>query len=407
LFSAGRRARTAVVAAVAVTALVAAIIVLAGKSSLFHSGPAPTAAVSDLADQVIYTARTANDAAITLPGMVHDDLVKAGQAHQSIELDEVSYSGDVSASFLDMTPRTGGSSQDPVLRLPDRANQAIEAKISAVEAAVNDPAGAAGGHALYDGLTKADLGHCPVIIVSSGLDLSNPDDFRMLKWSVPAAKVVAQLKNSGDLPALHGPVIFVLVPTTGSQPQLGQAQKDYLESIWTALLKAGGATSVTFIDAEATTATAPGPAAPTVPVPGPPPTPIPQVPVRNGEVRCTLPDSQFIYNEPTLVNAAQTEAALTPCIRAALAEHATFALDGFASYEGPLNAAGQPEVNEPSNITLSRERVKTIATLLVDDLMVPSSDITHMVGHGNADQPDPGNPRSSDNRVVQITYIAH
>src|SRR5437660_1349402 len=75
-----------------------------------------------------------------------------------------------------------------------------------------------GGRALYDGLTKIGFSGEPVTIVSSGLDLANPDDFRSLKWSVPAGELVAELTKAGDLPALHGPVTFVLVPTTGRQP---------------------------------------------------------------------------------------------------------------------------------------------------------------------------------------------
>ena len=93
-----------------------------------------------------------------------------------------------------------------------------------------------------------------------------------------------------------------------------------------------------------------------------------------------------------------------PCVQAALADHATFMLDGWTSYEGPLNAEGRPETNYPWNQQLSDERVTVIATLLVDDLGVPRSDITRMSGHGNLDQPDPGQPRSAANRVVTITY---
>ena len=38
------------------------------------------------ADQIIYTARTVNDAAITLPDAVQKELLQAGLAHQSLEL---------------------------------------------------------------------------------------------------------------------------------------------------------------------------------------------------------------------------------------------------------------------------------------------------------------------------------
>ena len=91
-------------------------------------------------------------------------------------------------------------------------------------------------------------------------------------------EVVANVKKAGALPTLHGPVTFVLVPTAGPQPQLGQAQKNYLKSVWTSLLTAAGATSVRFIDATGTAASSGAPSAPTVPVPGLPVTPIPQVP---------------------------------------------------------------------------------------------------------------------------------
>jgi hypothetical protein len=402
-----------VLAGALVAAFAVGVIFLMGGGSLFQHGrigaivadPAP----ASVAAQIIYTARTANDAAITLPAVVHDDLVKAGQAHQSVELDQVGFSGDVSKSVIDMTPRTGNSSQDPILKVPGRAISVIDGKVSDIQADVNSPGAGLGGRALYVGLTRTDFSGAPVIIVSSGLDLSNPDDFRSLRWSVPAANVVAQVRKSGDMPALHGsPVTFVLVPTAGSQPQLGQGQEDYLDGVWTTLLKAAGASSVTFINADSTAVAAPAPSAPTVPVPGQPSTPtIPSLPAGNDKMTCTVSDSFFVFNSPALINAAQTETDLAPCIKAALAAHATFALDGWASYEGTLfNADGQPAVNLPSNIRLSAARVKTIASLLINELGVPSSDITHMVGHGNIDQPNP-DPRSAANRVVVITYTIH
>ena len=149
-----------------------------------------------------------------------------------------------------MTPRTGNSSQDPVLKVPAGPSRSSTRRSPLIETAINSPAATTGGgRALYAGLTRTDFTGAPVTIISSGLDLADPDDFRSLKWSVPPAEVVAEVKKSGALPALHGPVTFVIVPTVGPQPQLEQAQKNYLKAVWTALLKAAGATSVTFIDA--------------------------------------------------------------------------------------------------------------------------------------------------------------
>jgi hypothetical protein len=245
-----------------------------------------------------------------------------------------------------------------------------------------------------------------VTIISTGLDLTNPDNFRALQWSVTPEEVVAAVKKAGAEPALHhGPVTFVLVPTAGSQPQLGQAQKRYLKAVWTALLKAAGATSVTFIDATATTASSAAPSAATVAIPALPTTPIAQV--RSGNsMTCTVPDSYFIFGTAELADSGLAVQNLTSCVTTALAARTSFALDGWASYEGPLNADGQPEFDYPVNQKLSKERVQTIANLLVNELRVPRPEITRMTWHGNLDLPNPNDPRSPANRVVTITCTA-
>jgi hypothetical protein len=357
----GRRARTSQLSFKSLmAAIVVAIVALAvaGYAVVHHgisTADATVRGADPVADQFIYTTRTANDAAITLPGVVQDNLRQVGLAHQSIALTRVGYTGNVSTSYIDMTPRTGNSSQDPVLIVADRAVPVIDAKISAIETAVNSPAGTTGGgQALYAGLTRTDFTGAPVTIISSGIDLADPDNFRSLKWDVPPEEVVANAKKAGALPALHGPVNFVLVPTAGPQPQLGQAQKDYLKAIWTALLTAAGATSVTFIDANGTTAGSRASSAPTVAVPALPVTPIPPVSAANDTVTCTVPANYFIFNTDKLIDPAKTKQDLTPCIEAALAAHATFALDGWASYEGPLDANGKPAFDYVGSPRLSR-----------------------------------------------------
>ncbi len=258
-----------------VTGAVAAVIgVLAGgfgpliRDLAGHANSTVANSAGSVANQIIYTARTANDAAITLPGAVQQNLLQAGLNHQSIKLVQVGYTSDVSVSYIDMTPRAGNSTTDPPLRVSGRAVPAIDAKISGIQTAVNSPPGTAdGGRVLFAGLAKITFTDAPVTIISSGLDLANPDNFRTLNWSVSPTAVVANVKKTWDLPALHGPVTFVLVPTAGAQQQLGQTQKDYIKATWTALLKASGATSVTFIDATGITASSAAPDAPTVPVP--------------------------------------------------------------------------------------------------------------------------------------------
>jgi hypothetical protein len=391
-------------AAIVAAAVVLALAYLVARHAISAAGAADREA-DHVAAQFIYTAPTANDARITLPYAVQSELLQIGLAHRSLALTRVDSAGSVSTSYIDMTPRTGTSPSDPVLEVNGRAVPVIDAKISAIEKIINSPATATdGGQALYAGLTRTDFTGAPVTIISTGIDLANPDNFRSLKWSVPAEELAAGVKKAGALPALHGPVTFVLVPTAGPQPQLGQAQKNYRNDVWTALLTAAGATSVTFIDASGTTAGPRAPRAPTVQVPALPATLIPPVPAGNDIVRCALPTSYFIFGTAKLVDAARTEQDLTPCINAALAAHATFALDGWASYQGPLNANGQPEFDYAYNLKLSKARVQTIANLLVNDLSVPNSAITHVTWHGNVNQPDPGDPSSPANQVVIITY---
>ena len=146
------------------------------------------------------------------------------------------------------------------------------------------------------------------------------------------------------------------------------------------------------------------PSAPTVAVPALPATPIPQVHAGPGKVTCTVPDSYFVFNTADLIDPAQTIQDLTPCITAALAAHATFALDGWTSYEGPLNASGKPAFNYAVQPHAQRERgSRPLRTCWSTTSKCPASAITHMTGHGNIDQPNP-DPRSAANRVVVITY---
>jgi len=403
-WSFGKSLMAAMVAAAVVLAAASYLMVHHGIRALLVAVDGPAGETGAVAAQFVYTARTANDATVSLPDVVKDDLRRLGLAHHSITLTRVGFDGNVSTSSIDMTPYTGSSSTGPVLKVTGRAVPVIDAKISGIEKTVNYVATTTGGgRALYSGLTRIDFTAAPVTIISSGLDLADPDDFRSLKWSVPPAAVTAQVKKAGAMPALHGPVTFAVVPTAGSQPQLTQAQKNYRKAVWRSLLTTAGATSVTFIDASTTTVSSKAPSAPTVPVPGLPATPIPQISQAKNRATCTVPATFFIFNTAKLIDAAKTEQDLTPCVSAALAAHASFALDGWTSYEGRLNASGKPAVHNPWNRQLSTARVQAIANLLVGGLGVPRSAITRLTGHGNVNQPDP-DPRSPANRVVVITY---
>lgn len=362
--------------------------------------------VVDVVRHIVYTAPTGNSSALSLPTSVKADLQKVGLAHEKVAVTRIEGDGSSSTTVIDLTARTGESPSDPPITVETRALPKIDDKIAAIEVSLNAPA-TSGAQSLYTGLTRTDFSSVPTIIVSTGIDLAAPVDFRSLAWSVPSSEIVARVKKAGVQPALHGPVTFVMIPAAGGQPQLGQAEKDYRNNTWRDLLTAAGATSVNFIDPDTTTTPGVGPAAAPVATLGMPGTPIKPVTPSNdpATATCTIPGSYFVVNTPTLINPDQTVKDLHDCVIKALAAGASFKLEGWTSYEGPLTADGKPAVDSPSNRTLSQQRVDAIATLLTSSLGVKEPAITAKVAHGNTDQPYPNDPRSDKNRTVRITYV--
>ena len=246
----------------------------------------------------------------------------------------------------------------------------------------------------------------PTIIVSTGIDLTDPVDFRKLDWHTPASDIVAAVKTASTMPALHGPVTFVTVPVAGGQPQLGQAEKTYRNTTWKALLLAAGATTVTFVDpATATTATGAPTAAP-VPTIGMPTTPIVAVPDPEDppSLTCSIPGSYFVVNTAELINPEQAVKNLAPCLTKAIEAQSTYRLAGWTSYVGPLTRAGRPAIDRPENRRLSRHRIDTIARFLIDNFDIDAAAITAKDAYGNTRQPYPKAPASPRNRVVTITF---
>jgi hypothetical protein len=327
--------------------------------------------------------------------------------NERLALTRVDSTSSVDTQIVDLTPRAGEAPDSPVLKVQSRAEQAINKKIDDLEATMNASTASTGNRALFAGLTKINFGQGPVTIVSSGLDLASPVDFRKLNWIVPPHQVVDSVRQAGELPDLHrAPVRFVLVPPAAGQEQLRAAQKRYLTDVWTALLDAGNASSVTFIDANGVDAASATPA-PAVAVPTLPGTPVEPVtdPADPKRTLCRLVSSTYFeFDSPALVDRARTIADLRPCIETALATGAALELDGWASYEGALSAEGKPITDFPKNRALSTARAQTIADLLVRDLEVPRNKITRITGHGNTDQPDP-DPRSPANRLVVVSYV--
>jgi hypothetical protein len=388
--------------------LAVALLVAAGLASFLWAQESTTA----VARQFVYTAPTANDVALSLPDTVKADLREIGLRHERIAWTRVESTSAINTTVIDMTPRAGNSPNSPVLKVHDRAIQAIDTRISGLEAGMNAAKASTGDHALFAGLTKISFGDAPVTIISSGLDLVAPVDFRALNWTVPSKEIVTNVKEAGELPNLHeAEVTFVVAPTAGTQDQLREAQKTYRNDVWTALLTSSNAASVTFVDATGTDATGTDAAsltpAPPIPIPALPKTPVEPVkdPVNPKKTLCSLPGSiYFRADEPVLIDRSRTVQDLQPCISAALAANATYELDGWTAYVGALAANGAPAIDSPANRALSTARVQAIADLLVSDMKVAPEKITRRTGHGNVDQPYP-NPRDPANRLVVISYL--
>jgi len=315
--------------------------------------------VGNVARQIVYTAPTSNDGVVSLPDSVKADLRQLGLHHERISLTRVDSTGDVATTIVDLTPRVDNSPGSPALKVQDRAISVIDAKIAAIETTINSAKATTGSRALFAGLSRISFTSAPVTIISSGLDLVDPINFRVLAWTVPAQKVAGTVKTAGELPSLDGPVSFVVVPEAGNQPQLRAAQKNYRNDVWRALLIDSGATSVTFVEADDTSPSS-GTPAPPVAVPDLPSTPIQPIkdPADPRKATCTVPAAYFVVNQAMLIDTTKTVADLSPCVATALAAGGTFELDGWTSYEGPLDAKGKPAIDSPDNRRLSIARVR-------------------------------------------------
>jgi len=353
---------------------------------------------------VIYTAPTANDASVVLPADVNAALKNIGLAHGKVAVSRVESTGAVETIVRDLTPRD--TPDGPILKVDERANEAIDKSIGNIETDINKQSASTGNRALFVGLTKMTFAPgVPVYIFSSGLDLSNPVDLRQLAFDVPPSVVVDNARSAGELPAMSAvPVVtFAITPPAGAQEQLRQPQQRYISELWTALLEAGGASRVDFISAPGGPSASTTPA-PVVALPKLPGTPIAPESVldRPGDTICRLSTSTyFAANTPELTSRDATKADLAKCVFMA-GPTATFAIDSWTADVRPRNAAGRPLSNPPADITLSNDRNGTIADLLVD-MGIDRSRIVRMTGHGNDNQPDPSDPGSEKNRVAIIS----
>lgn len=379
--------------------IVAALALIASLHAAKVTEPAPAPAL-----HLIEQLSTAEDSTVVLGAAQRAELVAAGRAHRQVQVTQVDGSGKiVSDRLVDLTPRIDPANPNSaVLQVAARANAVINSEVDTLVRGMNSPSPVP-GRALYPGLLATNFQPgVKVMIIASAMDTVDPLDARKLDFQVPTAQV---LNAVGELPSLqNSDVEFLIKSTAGTQPQLRGVQKQYLRSLWSSLLLAGHARSVTFVDlpmAEPDTAKV---TAPIVPVPALPGTPIKVTvdPARPHVVQCQLSASTYFQpNSAQLIDVGQTIRDLQPCV-SRIGPSATVQLDGWTAYFGPLTGSGQPAVNPPADVELSRQRTVTVAKLL-ERMGIASSRIGRLTGHGNSDQPYPADPSSDQNRTVRIT----
>ncbi len=211
-----------------------------------------------------------------------------------------------------------------------------------------------------------------VYLRDSGLSETGVMDFRQpgLLEAMPS-EVVASLTAEHELPDLKG-VAVVLIgigDTAPPQPPLSIAERDNLIAIWSAIARAGGATSVQ-VDPAPLSGPAPAGVPPVslVPVPA-----VSSVHGSHGTI-VTMPDLLlFQFNSATLVPTAN--AILQPIAGQARSQHLGVSITGYASPEGSADY----------NIALSERRANAVRDRLIA-LGLPAAQITDVTGVGAAGQ---------------------
>ena len=392
-----------IVAGVIATVLLISYAAWRAVSGVQADTSVPSSGTVPAVIQLLSTRPASQDGAVVFPESMTTQLTEIGKVHGKVVLHYFDGDGTAGGQVVDLTPRVDDKPNGEVLRIDSRINTAIAKKMAQIQDMINTPA-TVGGRSLYRGLLHTTIpADADVWITSSGIDTADPLDFRDLAWDTAPARVVSELRESGELPRLPGArVLFLLLPLAGEQPQLRLAQQDYLKAVWTAILKAAGATSVEFIEAPPAGTIGGTVTAPAVPIPALPDTVGPEK--TTDGYTCTLgANSYFRVDSPELTDPAEAKVTLTKCIRAA-GPNAKVEIDGWTAYKGTLKKDGTPAVNPASSIKLSQERCDRIAKLLID-LGVNPSFIVRIKGHGNKGHPDPKHPRSAKNRVVKVHFI--
>lgn len=390
------RPRNASLSILAKAGIGAALVMAAGGVTYVSATGRQNSATAPASAVIVHTAPTLNDSAVKVSGKVGALINAAVRAHERIRLVRIEGDGSIGDRWVDLTPRVGGNPSGDVLEVPKRVSEAAAGSVAKIEQQINAGDASVGSRALLAGLEKIEFtAGTPVVIYSSGLDLTDPLDFRALAFDVSSKEIVEMLKSSRELPTLkHNPVTFVLVPSAGEQAQLRRPQTDFLKDTWGKVLKAGGASSVEFVTAAGTRPSSTT-SAPTVTVPPPPDTPIPPMIHESGTTTCTLDaPALFHSNSARLIDPDASRQALRACA-AQVGTATTITVEGHTAYTG--------KPNNPEAILLSKNRARAIVKLLVG-MGISRSQITSVKGYGNA-RPVVAEPSDPLNRCVVVSFI--
>jgi hypothetical protein len=205
------------------------------------------------------------------------------------------------------------------------------------------------------------IGEREVDIVDSGLQTTAPLAFQYGLLDESPATVVAFLRASDELPDLHGVDViwYGLGQTEAPQDPLTAADYSRLRDIWSAILHASGAASVTIVSAPLPSATEVADLPPVTPVPIKPAT----SPDPGSALVVTLDPTSldFVPNEAQYLDPARADAVL------AVVAHEIRA-GGFHH----LVLTGTTAL--PPGITLSVARARQVAETLIAD-GIPASSI--------------------------------
>lgn len=266
---------------------------------------------------------------------------------------------------LDGKPRLikAGAFSDPGAN-PAALQVAEQNYLNALGSAVEDTRAAYPHADVLDALNvagRAARAACPyggtVYVEDSGLQETGPMNFRTAGLLGAAPSDVASfLARNHDLPDLHGlKVVFSgLGDVAPPQAPLGISQQDNVIAIWSAIAKAGGATSVVIDPAPRNGISAPQdvPAVLLVPVPSEPAW-------SSGDQTFVFPDSGAVGFEPNTTvfrDPSAATAALQPLARYLVANpSARIELTGTTAHWGTLAGC----------ILLAEQRADTVKAVLV------------------------------------------